>query len=433
MNRLKVSILLLGMSATIHAQEIWSYSDCVEWARVNNISLKQSQLASETAAAALESARAQWEPSLEAGTSQGFSNTPMAEAGMKKNAYTSSYALNGSWTLWDGGKRNADINRAKTDLERTRHATDDLFRDIRTEILSYYLNILYAREAVDINRQLAEVSASQAERSRQMMESGRISIVDYQQLEAQAERDRYNTVSAEADLASRKLQLRNLLELGIERGIDVASLDFPLTMITDSLPPLSESYELALATDSRLKYDELSVRMADDDISAARAGNSPQIGVNAGIGTGYYSTGSQGWGEQMKRSFNENVGLTLTIPILDHKKTKTAITQAKIAKLNSEYDVQARRQDIANTLEGWYIDMYSARSRYEAAVENEKAAALSDAYVAERFAVGYVESTELLQSHQALAAARHEVLQAKYMAVLARKMVEFLRTGNITL
>ncbi len=135
----------------------------------------------------------------------------------------------------------------------------------------------------------------------------------------------------------------------------------------------------------------------------------------------------------MKRSLNENVGLTLSIPILDHKKTKTAVAQAKIAKINSEYDVQARRQEIANTLEGWYIDMQSARSRYVAAVANERAAALSDEYVAERFAVGYVESTELLQSHQSLASARHEVIQAKYMALLARKMVEFLRTGNITL
>lgn len=266
-----------------------------------------------------------------------------------------------------------------------------------------------------------------------MMESGRISIVDYQQLEAQAERDRYNTVSAEADLASRKLQLRNLLELGIDRSIDVVPVTFDSLLVLSDLPPLAESYDMALATDSRLRYDELSVAMADDDIKAARAGSSPQISVNAGIGTGYYTTDSRGWGEQMKRSLNENVGLTLSIPILDHKKTKTAVAQAKIAKINSEYDVQARRQEIANTLEGWYIDMQSARSRYVAAVANERAAALSDEYVAERFAVGYVESTELLQSHQSLASARHEVIQAKYMALLARKMVEFLRTGNITL
>lgn len=425
--------VLTGIGFSMPAQEIWSFGDCVDWARENNISLRQSELSQQSAGVTLEGAKAQWVPSLEFGTSQGYANTPMGDAGVDKNAYTSSYGLNGSWTLWDGGKRKADINRSKTDVERSRWATDGLFRDIRTELLSIYVNILYAREAVEVNRQLAEVSASQAERSRQMMESGRISIVDYQQLEAQAERDRYNTVSAEADLASRKLQLRNLLELGIDRSIDVVPVTFDSLLVLSDLPPLAESYDMALATDSRLRYDELSVAMADDDIKAARAGASPQISVNAGIGTGYYTTDSRGWGEQMKRSLNENVGLTLSIPILDHKKTKTAVAQAKIAKINSEYDVQARRQEIANTLEDWYIDMQSARSRYVAAVANERAAALSDEYVAERFAVGYVESTELLQSHQSLASARHEVIQAKYMALLARKMVEFLRTGNITL
>lgn len=425
-------LFILGIVGSLQAQTAeWSYEDCVNWAMEHNISLRQSELTEQSALASLEGAKAQWIPTLEFGTSHGYANTPMGQA--DKNAYTSSYGFNGSWTLWDGGMRKAEISRAKTDVERSRWATDELMKDIRVNILSHYINILYCREAVDVNRRLAEVSAQQAERSRQMMESGKISIVDYQQLKAQAERDAYNTVSAEADLASRKLQLSNLLELGLGSKMDIKQVDFDSLMVLDPLPSLDESYEMALANDSRLRYDELSVRMADDDISAAKAGSSPKISVNAGVGSGYYSTNTAGWGEQMRRSLNENIGLTLSIPILDNKKTKTAVAQAKIAKLNSEYEIEARRNEIANTLEGWYIDMESARSRYIAAVENEKAASLSDEYTAERFAVGYVESTELLQSHQALSSARHEVLQAKYMAVLARKMVEFLRTANITL
>ncbi len=410
---------------------VWTYEECVEWARDHNISLRQSELSQESASVTLEGAKAKWIPTLDFGTTQGYSNTPMGDR--DKNAYTSSYGFNGSWTLWDGGRRQSDIRRAETDIERSRLAMDDLFRDIRSEILTNYLNILYCREAVGVNRMLSQVSAAQAERAKQMMESGKISIVDYQQLESQAERDRYNVVSAEADLLSKRLQLRNLLELGIEKDIDVVPIDFPQSLVLDSLPPLVESYRLALASDSRLRYNELSVNIADEDIRAAKAGGSPQIGVTAGIGTGYYTTDQRGWGEQMRRSFNENIGLTLTVPILDNKKTRTAVAQAKIARLNSEYDIEARRQEVANILEGWYIEMESARSRYVAAVQNEKAAALSDEYVAERFAVGYVESTELLQSHQALSSARHELIQAKYMAVLARKMVEFLRSGNITL
>ena len=153
--------------------------------------------------------------------------------------------------------------------------------------------------------------------------------------------------------------------------------------------------------------------MADEDIRAAKAGAYPSLSVSAGVGTGYYSTGSQGWGEQMKRGFNENIGLTVSIPIYDRKKIKTAIAQAKISKMSSELDSQARRTEIAKSLEEYYIDHESAKSRYEAALESEREAALV--------------------RHQALVSARHEVLRAKYMAVLARKMVEFMRNGSVDL
>jgi outer membrane protein len=77
--------------------------------------------------------------------------------------------------------------------------------------------------------------------------------------------------------------------------------------------------------------------------------------------------------------------------------------------------------------------MQSAQTRYTAGLQNLKSAQLSDDYINERFNVGYVETTELLQSHSTLLSAKHELLQAKYMAVLARKMVEFLRTSQVEL
>ena len=98
---LKSIVLTLSLSGIVaYADETpsqWSYSDCVEYARANNISLRQSQLSEETAAISLEKARGQWQPSLDFGTNQGYSNAPWAKG--SSNAYTSSYNLNASWTL----------------------------------------------------------------------------------------------------------------------------------------------------------------------------------------------------------------------------------------------------------------------------------------------------------------------------------------------
>lgn len=432
---LKSIVLTLSLSGIVaYADETpsqWSYSDCVEYARANNISLRQSQLSEETAAISLEKARGQWQPSLDFGTNQGYSNAPWAKG--NSNAYTSSYNLNASWTLWDGGRRESDIRRSQTDVERSRYASDNVMRNIRTELLSTYINILYCKETIAVNSELAEVSRAQADRARQMMESGKISLVDYQQLETQAEQDSYNVVSATAQLNSARLQLKKLLELGIDTDIDVRPCDFTEDEVTASLPPIDESYQLALSTDALLRYNELSTEMADEDIKAARSSGYPQLSLGAGVGTGYYSNSTGGWGTQMKQGFNENIGLSVSVPIFDRKTTKTAVAQAKVNKLSSQLDTEARRIEVAQTLESWYIDMESSRMRYTAGLQSLKSAKLSDELANEKFKVGYVEPTELLQSHSAVVEAQRELLQAKYMSVLARKMVEFLRTGDVTL
>lgn len=427
-----IAIPLLGLTAQAEETDrLWSYSDCVEYACANNITLRQSLLSEETAAISLEKAKGQWQPSLDFGTNQGYSNAPWSNG--SSNAYTSSYNLNASWTVWDGGKRESDIRRNKTDVERSRYATDNVMRNIRTELLSTYINILYCKETISINSQLAEVSRAQAERAKQMMESGKISLVDYQQLETQAEQDRYNVVSATAQLNSARLQLKNLLELGIDSDIDILPYNFTENDVLADLPPKDESYQLALNTDALMRYNELSTQMADEDIKAARSSGYPQLSLGAGVGTGYYTNSSGNWGTQMKQGFNENIGLTVSVPIFDRKTTKTAVAQAKVNKLSSQLDLESRRIEVAQTLESWYIDMESSRMRYTAGLQSLKSAQLSDELANEKFKVGYVEPTELLQSHSALVEAQRELIQAKYMAVLARKMVEFLRTGTVTL
>lgn len=60
-------------------------------------------------------------------------------------------------------------------------------------------------------------------------------------------------------------------------------------------------------------------------------------------------------------------------------------------------------------------------------------AELTDELTNERFRLGYIDPVELLTSHSALIQARHSLLQAKYMAILGQKMIEYYRTATITL
>lgn len=423
-----LAMLLLGASQ-VSGQE-WTFNDCLDYAREHNISLKQAVLNEQISAYSLEESKAEWQPSLDFSTTHGLTNTPWSEG--KKNAYNSNYGLNAGWTVWNGGKRENNIRRAEIQSSIDALSTLDRFRNIETELLSIYINILYNKESISIYEEAVNLSKAQADRARQLMEAGRLSKVDYAQLQSQYEQDRYNLVNAEGTYNTRRMELKRLLELGIDTDIVLKEVEWTPEEVLAELPPLQQSYEMALATDAQLQASELQKKMADIDIAIAKAGRYPTISLNAGVTTGYFSSGPD-FGTQMKQAFNENIGLSLSIPILDNKKAKTATAKANVQRINAALDEQSRQNDIAQDVESWYIDLKASQARYKAGIEKAASASLSNDLVNEQFNLGLVNTVELMTAHNNLLEARHSLLQAKYMAMLGHKMIEYYRTANITM
>lgn len=426
---LTLSFALLAIA--VNAQEkAWTYADCVDYARQNNISLQQSVISEKIADQTLSQSKAQWQPSLDFATSHSYSNYPWGEG--SKNTYSSNYGLNASWTVWNGRQRENTIKRDRLQTEISRLNTDDMFRSLETDLLQIYLNILYAGESVQIYKETAELSQAQANRARQLMESGRLSKVDYSQLQSQYEQDNYNYVNAVGTYDTRRMELKRLLQLGIDSSITVMPVTLTADEIMRQLPPVDQSYAMAVETDARIKALKLQSQSAAYDVDIAAAGNSPEISLNAGVGTAYAAPGSA-FGTQLKQRTSESIGLTVAIPLLDNRRTKTAKTKARLQQINADLDTQQRLTEIAQTLESWYIDLRAAQSRYTAGVEQEASAKLSSDLVNEQFSLGLVNTVELMTAHNNLLQARHSLLQAKYMALLAQKMIEFYRTSQITL
>ncbi len=421
--------MLLAAAHSSNAEE-WSYADCVEYARTHNISLQQARLAEETSAYNLEEAKAAWEPTLEFGTTQGVSNYPFTSG--NKFGYTSSYGLNAGWTVWNGGQREKTIERDKLQLEIDRLSSDNILRSLETDMLQAYLNILYARESIDIYRSAAELSLAQAERARQLMEAGRISRVDYAQLQAQYEQDCYSLVNAEGTYDTRRLELKQLLELGIDTDLQLLPLDWTDEHVLALLPPIDESYRLALQTDLQLRSLGIEQDANELDVQIARAGKMPKISLSGGIGAGYNAPGGA-FGTSLKNSFGENIGVTLSIPILDQKKTSMAVARAKVQQLGTQLEIDRRNTELSQLVENWYVDTRTAQARYRAAGQQLEAAELTAELTGEQFRLGLVNTVELMTAHNNLVDARHSLLQAKYMSILGQKMIQYYREATISL
>lgn len=412
------------------ADDVWSYSQCVEYAKSHNISLQKMRLNELTSQYSLEEAQAQWQPTLDFNNTNGFTNFPWGTG--TKNSYNGQIGFNAGWTVWNGGERENTIKREKLNTEISRLNTEDAFRTIETDLLQVYLNILYAREAIEIYSEAEKLSAAQADRMKQLMEAGRASKVDYAQLKAQHQQDIYNLVNTQGTYDTRRMELKKLLELGIDSAVELAQVEITAEQVLAALPPIEDSYRLAVLTDLKLKGLELEEDGAKLDVDIAKAAARPKVTLNAGVGTGYYAPGGA-FGDQIKQSFSENVGLTLSIPILDNKRAKTAVAKAKVQQLNAILDTDQRQTDLAQSVENWYIETRSAQSRFLAAQQQLESAMTSDELTNEQFNLGLVNPIELMTSHNNLVEARKALLQSKYLALLGQKMIEYYRTSTISL
>ena len=123
--------------------------------------------------------------------------------------------------VWEGNIRKYRLESAKITRRQQELAGDDAAHTIKLGILQAYLNIMYAREAVEIATQTLQVSTSQTERAKRLMESGRTSKVDFAQIESQMAQDTYNLVQAESNVESAKMNLKKILELGIDYNLEI--------------------------------------------------------------------------------------------------------------------------------------------------------------------------------------------------------------------
>ena len=418
-------VALLGwqFAAAQDSLKVWTLGECLDYALENNIQLRQCRNDYLSGIEDTGEAKAALFPSLTASVTQGFTNYPSSNV-TDRNSYTGTYGLNAGMTLYEGGKLRTAVKRQQVQNRIDALSVEESANDIRIAIVQAYMQCLYAAEAVTVNRSTADASKARRDRAEAMWQAGSISKVDFAQLESQYASDEYQVVVASASLDNYKLQLKQLLELDITEEMNLAAPAIQESEVLSALPAKAEIYATALDAMPEIKRGELAVESAELGIRQARAGFFPSVSLSAGIGTGHMSGSSFESGSQVWNRFNENVGLSVSIPIFSNRKNRTAVNKARIAVSNSLLERQSLEKELLREVESAYLDAVSAQSQYVAAREKQRYAQQSCDLTDEQFRVGMKNTVELITAQNELTAARQEVLQAKYMALLNIELLD---------
>ena len=361
-------------------------------------------------------------PSLVASTTQSYTNYPSSEV-TDNNSYTGTYGITAGMTIFEGGKLRTEVKRQKVQNQMDALSVEESVNDIRIAIVQAYMQCLYAADAVRINRSTAEASKAQRDRAEEMLRTGSISRVDFAQLQSQYSSDEYQIVVAGSTLDNYKLQLKQLLELDIMEEMNPAVPGVKEENVLKALPPKNEVYETALKVMPQIRRGELGIEAAKLEEKSARAGFFPSISLSASVGTGHMSNNDFESGSQIWNRFNENVGLTLNIPIFSNRKNRTAVNKAKIALNDSYLEWTSLQKELLRNVESAYLDAVSAQAQYLSAREKEKYARESYELTSEQFRVGVKNTVELITAQNEYSAAQQQVLQAKYLTLLSIELL----------
>ena len=409
----------------VKAQELptrWTLKACLDYALANNIQVKKSKVAYQSGLEDTEQAKAQLFPSLTASVTQGFVNYPSSDV-QKNNSYSGNYAVNANWKLFDGGQRQQAIKQQKLQDEINELAIEESEEDIQISLVQTYMQVLYAMEAVRINQQTVEVSTAQRDRAVELLRAGSISKVDLAQLESQLSTDKYQLVTAQTSLDNYKLQLKQLLELDITQDIELEVPELTEEEVMSPLPDKQTIYNTSLAVMPVVKSSEKEIQVAELGVKKAKGAFLPSLSMNAGIGTGHLSGTDYAFGSQIWNSFNESVGLTLSIPIFSNRQYKTAYNKAKHALTTSQLELLNTQKQLLKTVEGIYLDATSSQTQYLSASERLRYVQESYNLVDQQFGLGMKNTVELLTEKNSFLTAQQEQLQAKYMALMSQQLL----------
>ncbi len=439
---MKKSTLLTGLSMLLYAVALqaqndipaeWSLQDCFDYAIRHNISLQQSRLSVEESDVNVKEARAQLFPSLSFSTSHDYTNSPFADGTRGgENVYTGTYGLNASWTIFDGKRRNT-IKSNQLQRKQQQYLFEESRDNLQIEILTNYLQILYAEEAVSICRQSVEVSLRQVERARELLTAGAISKSDLAQLEAQYSNDKYLLVEAEASRDEFKLALKQLLELDIHTEMILPIPAIDESLILAPLPDKSDIYTIALGFIPSIQSGKLDTEIAELSTRNARAGYYPNISLNAGAGSGHNSSSDDSFGKQMEHGLNESVGISLSVPIYSRRANRSAVERAQIQQKISALELKEKEKSLLNQIEIAWLDASSAQSKYRTACEQLAATRTSYELTEEQFMLGMKNTVEMLNAKNNWLSAQQEVSQSRFMALLSLKLLDYYNNKPITL
>ena len=423
----------------------WDLRKCVDYGMQNNISVKQADVQARLSALLLQQAKLYQYPNVAFNTGYGpqfgRSIDPTTNQYTTAPLYAQSYSVSGNFQIynWNRLKNNVASNlfsaqAALLDVERAAN-------DVALNVATYYLQVLAAKEQVDVSIVQIAQRKTQLEITRKQVDAGSLPELNLIQIEAQLANDSSNYITNKSTFDQSLLSLKAMLNLDAALPFDVetpAADKIPLETFAELQPELV--YKLALNSQPLQKENELKIKSAEQNVLYNKAGLYPTIGANYNLGTTYnsqdidYLSGKKlSYSSQLNDNFRQSIGIGLSIPIFNNGQARVAYEQSKLNLKNTVLQRDQANITLKQNIYTSYTNAVNALEKLNASKKNVESAQKVYDFSLKRYEVGLLGTLDLITNENNLITAKLQLVASEYDYVFKMKLLEFYKGQGLKL
>lgn len=444
---------------------------CVETAIGNNLSVKQSELASQRANISYSQAKLNLLPSvsgnIQQGLNQGRSIDPFTNTYLNQQINYTNYNVGGSivlfngFLLWNTIKQNLlAFQASKLELQQQKD-------NLTLNVILAYLQILNNQELVNQSKNQAAVSQEQIHRSEILNKDGAIAPYQLSDLRGQLSNDSLSIINNQNNLEAAKVALAQLMNVPYQKQQSFAPLNAEQLSTSYNNNP-EAIYEAALEQLSLVKASAYRTKSAARSVSSARGYLYPTLSLNANLYTNYSSAASRNvfvdsarvassdyvnlqngsksyvmtnqsdyrsekisYVNQFKNNYNSAVTLGLQVPIFTNWQARNRIALAKIDLKNAELLEQTTRIQLKQAVEQAFFNTTASSGRYRTLQSQVRSYTESFKATEVKFNAGVGNSVDYTVAKNKLDAANINLISARYDYILRMKILDYYQ-GKLT-
>ena len=435
-------VLFLGLLSQAQSKK-WTLEECVDYAIKNNISIQQSELDAKSAAVEKSAAIGNFLPSFNINGSHSW-NIGLNQnitTGLLENQTTqfTSAGINSSVAIYNGMQNQNRLRRANLAMVASKYQLSKMKDDISLNIANAYLQILFNKENLKVQKEQLSNNEKQLLRSQELVNAGVVPRGDLLDIKATVATNNQAIVAAENALLISKLSLAQLLQLDNFQDFDVAEANYDAKESSTLLQTPESIFAKAKEERVELKIAKTNLEIAERDLKIAKGAYQPSLqgfySLNTRAGYSDRVIGFNGTTpilapalpvfEQFDNNKGHSFGLQMNIPLLNGFSVRNNVDRSKIAFDRSKIAFSQQELDLERNVFNAFTDAKGAVKANESAIITLEARQEAYNYAKEKFAVGMLNAFDLNQSQTLFVNAQSEVVRTKYDYIFRVKVIEF--------